>query len=360
MLGTLVLCALACRTPITPGDSRPADSSPPVDTPGETGEPPIVVLVNELMADNEGAVQDPDGGHPDWLELYNPGEEPVDLGGFALSDDWTDKACSVLPEGTLIEPGGWLLFWADGREESGHVAFSLSADGEGVGLFAPDGTAQDWINYPAQAEDYAWARLPDGAATWEAVARGTPGAANARIFEQSVVLVERGATWSYLDGGVYPGEGWTGLHFDDSGWASGPAPLGYGDDQPTQVSWGEDSAAKHITTWFRRRFTVAGDASASAASVELRVDDGALVWLDGAELLRQGMGAGEVGPDTLATDTVSGDAETVYTAWAVNPGLLAGGDHVLAVEVHQASAGSSDLTLDLSLTLRAWVAERAP
>ena len=362
MLGILALLTLACRTPIAPDDSRPTDSGPPDSgPPKDTGEPAVLVWVNELMADNETAVEGPDGDHPDWLELYNPADEPVDLGGWALSDDWTDKDCAVLPEGTAIEPGGWLLFWADGQEESGHVPFALSADGEGVGLFDPDGIAQDWVNFPAQAEDYAWARLPDGATTWEAVARGTPGAANARVEEQSVVLVERGAIWSYLDTGVPPGETWTELHFDDSTWASGPAPLGYGDDQTTQVSWGEDSANKHVTTWFRHRFTVAGGAEAEAVVLELRVDDGAVVWLEGAEVVRQGLGEGAVAPDTLATCTVSGDAETAYTAYSLDPDLLPEGDHVLAVEVHQASVESSDITLDLSLTLSTWVVVgRAP
>ena len=359
MLLLLAIVALAC----TPSDdsSTPTETAPPDETgtPGDSDPPetPREVYVNELMADNEGAVVDEEGTYTDWVELYNAGDEPVELGGYALSDDWTDKDMALLPEGTVIEAGGHLLLWADGREEAGHLPFRLSADGEGVGLFAPDGTAVDWVNYPAQAEDYAWTRIPDGVANWQRVPHGTPGTSNAWVERHVSSLVYRGDTWSYLDSGEYPGDAWTSTEYDDSGWASGPAPLGYGDYQPTELSYGDDPDAKHPTAWFRHSVEVPAGTATSAETVvlALRVDDGAVVWLNGAELLRQGMADGEITPESYAATSISGDAETDYTEHSFAPGLLLDGANQLAVEVHQYSGSSSDLTLDMELTTETWV-----
>jgi len=368
MLFLLVMLALGC-TPDTPpddstppGDSTPSgETSPPEETdpPPDDSAPPIVlpaVLVNELMSDNGGAYQRDDGAYEDWVELFNHGDEAVDLSGYALSDDWTDKDKAPFHDGTVIEAGGYLLLWADGSDEPGRLPFKLSSQGEGVGLFTAEGDSVDWITFPALVEDYAYARLPNGDDTWEQLARGTPGASNVRVEVQSVVVVAKGSTWAYLDSGEYPGETWVQPSFDDSDWASGPAPLGYGDSQTTQVSYGDDSSNKHITTWFRHGFEVSAEAleAASDASVELRVDDGGVVWLNGVELLRHGMAEGEFDADTYASDTASSDGESNYTAYDIDLALLNAGDNQLAVEVHQVSATSSDITLDLALEVEGW------
>ncbi|MCC6353556.1 MAG: hypothetical protein IT577_06700, partial [Verrucomicrobiae bacterium] len=68
----------------------------------------------------------------------------------------------------------------------------------------------------------------------------------------STNLVPFGATWRYLDTGSDPGPAWTSSAFNDSGWAAGPADLGYGDgDEATTVAFGPDSANKRVTTFFR-------------------------------------------------------------------------------------------------------------
>src|SRR5437763_11120974 len=73
----------------------------------------------------------------------------------------------------------------------------------------------------------------------------------------SVSLVSTGSVWKYLDNGSDQGTGWTAKDFDDSGWASGRAQLGYGDgDEATVVSFGPDANNKYITTYFRMHFNV--------------------------------------------------------------------------------------------------------
>jgi hypothetical protein len=348
---------LACRNEPDPVDTGPwRETDPPGDSEPWVDETPWV-LINELMAHNEGSVPDGQGGAPDWIELYNAESRAVDLSGFTMSDDWTDKGKATFYEGTTIEPGGWLLLWADGLEQPGHLPFELDAGGEGVGLFARDGTVLDWVTYPAMRADYVRARIPDGVSNWQAMPHGTPEAANYWVERSTGSLVPKGATWRYLDSGEYPGPSWTQASFDDSAWASGPAPLGYGDYQITQVGYGDDEAARHPTTWFRHAFEVpAGTAQAiDAATLALRVDDGAVVWLNGQEIQRQGLGEGEVGPDTWAEASVYGEAEEDYTEYPLEPTLLLDGTNQLAIEVHQHSPSSEDLTLDLELTTTTWV-----
>jgi hypothetical protein len=159
-------------------------------------------------------------------------------------------------------------------------------------------------------------------------------------------LLPAGSVWRYLDTAAPPPDTWADAAFDDSAWASGPAPLGYGDGQATALSYGPDPSAKPITAWFRTTFAVADPATAGALVLGLRRDDGAVVYLNGVELRRDNLPAGPLSSSTLASVTVSGGEEAVYFETGVPPELLVAGDNVLAVEVHQASRSSSDLTLD--------------
>ncbi len=226
-----------------------------------------------------------------------------------------------------------------------------------MGLFDGEGNAVNWVCYTTQREDHSWARLPDGSEDWDEVARGTPGSTNLRLEEQSTVLVEKGATWSYLDSGEYPGDDWTTEGFDDDTWASGTAPLGYGDSQTTQVSYGDNSSDKHPTTWFRLGFSMEGDLleRSDGMDLDLRVDDGCVVWINGEELMRQAMPDGDISADSYASATASGDGETSYAGYSYGTDRLVAGANVVAVEVHQANATSSDITIDLQLSLETWV-----
>lgn len=337
------------------GESGPGETGPGETGPGETSaEGAVPLVVNELMAENLGSVTDDLGAASDWLELYNAGDEALDLGGFTLSDDWTQPGLSALPEGTTLEAGGFLVLWADGQPELGdrHLGFRLAQGGEGVGVFDSSGEVVDWVVYGPQEADTSLARIPDGAETWEQTDYGTPGETNALVELVELSLVASGDTWRYDDSGVESEGDWRAVDFDDSGWSSGASPLGYGDTHATTLGYGDDANDKHPTTWLRLALEVDPSelAGAREATLELMVDDGALVWLNGEELARHNLADGEVGADDYASVTVSGDDETAWTAYEVDPALLLD-QNVLAVELHQASATSSDLQLDLTLTL---------
>jgi hypothetical protein len=177
----------------------------------------------------------------------------------------------------------------------------------------------------------------------------------ARVYEDdtsAATLVSRGSTWRYLDDGSDQGVAWRAPGFADGGWKQGPGQLGYGDgDEATVVSYGPSSASKYATTYFRRTFDVADASSVVGLSLGIVCDDGAAVYLNGVEAIpRINLPAGDITYQTWASATVGGTDESTYLALDVDPGLLVDGTNVVAVEVHQNSGASTDLSFDLELT----------
>ncbi len=163
-------------------------------------------------------------------------------------------------------------------------------------------------------------------------------------------LIAKGTTWLYLDDGSDQGTSWQDPGFDDSNWKSGQAQLGYGDgDEATVISYGPDGGNKYITTWFRKHFRVSAPLPAGYLRLEMLCDDAAIVYLNGREVLRYNLPTGTVTYRTTALSAVYGEAEQRYTAYYIPASLLHEGENILAVEVHQVSAVSSDLSFDLTL-----------
>ena len=168
------------------------------------------------------------------------------------------------------------------------------------------------------------------------------------------VLLPRGAktTWRYLDAGQKPDGDWKAAAFDDAKWKSGPAPLGYGDDGlGTEVSFGGSVRKKAITTWFRAGVDIGDPAKVEALLLQLRRDDGAVIYLNGQEVARSNMPVGPVTADTPATVALNDDAESVFHRFNVPAkDVVQQGRNTIAVEIHQADPQSSDLIFDLEIT----------
>ena len=165
-----------------------------------------------------------------------------------------------------------------------------------------------------------------------------------------VTLVPSGSTWSYLDDGSDQETGWREPDFDDTEWYSGAAPLGYGDgDEETLVSYGPDRYEKYITTYLRNSFTIKDTDQILSLVALLQRDDGAVLYLNGSEAARSNMPDGEPGFRTRAVYVASGAEETEYLTFHLDRSLLVRGKNVIAVEVHQVSEISSDLSFDLEL-----------
>ena len=139
------------------------------------------VVINELMASNEATIADATGEYADWIELYNPTSATIDLSGYYLTDKPSSPTKHQLPPGVSISPGAYLILWASGEPSRGdtHLGFSLSASGEFVGLYQPDGTTTvDAISFGAQRTDISWGRQPNATGGWSFLAPASPGASN--------------------------------------------------------------------------------------------------------------------------------------------------------------------------------------
>lgn len=168
-------------------------------------------------------------------------------------------------------------------------------------------------------------------------------------FLRGTTLLARGSTWKYLDTGVDPGPTWTRPSFPDASWASGPAPLGYGEgDEQTVVGYGPNPQQRPITTWFRTSFQVANPASYQGVRLALQRDDAAVLWINGREAYRDGLVRASSASTTAGYERIA-PGENAYATTLIDPRLLVAGTNVIAVEVHQFSAQSDDLSFDLEL-----------
>ena len=166
----------------------------------------------------------------------------------------------------------------------------------------------------------------------------------------AAVLVPAGAIWKYLDNGSDQGSAWRDPGFNDALWAANAAQFGYGDGgEVTVISYGPIATNKYITTYFRHAFDVADPSLYAGLTISLLRDDGAVVYLNGREVFRSNMPAGAINYRTRASANIGGADESTFYPTAVSTTNLASGRNLLAVEIHQASTNSSDVSFDLEL-----------
>ena len=155
-----------------------------------------------------------------------------------------------------------------------------------------------------------------------------------------------GSEWRFLDDGSDQGTAWRLPSFDDSGFESGFSELGFGDDPITTTDRFDSNGDQVITTYFRKTFDVTE--SFDTAELELFFDDGAAVYLNG-NLVDTVNLDGPINFQTLATDPVV-DGTTDFLDVS---DFLVVGSNTLAIEIHQVSATSSDLSFNAALTTSA-------
>ncbi|OGV92015.1 MAG: hypothetical protein A3K19_03420 [Lentisphaerae bacterium RIFOXYB12_FULL_65_16] len=163
------------------------------------------------------------------------------------------------------------------------------------------------------------------------------------ILSEKEVLSPAGVAWKYPSAGTnLDGSGWQQSAYDDSGWYAYDhadnhgAQYGYGDgDEATVLTAGPDDA-RFPTFYFRRQFSVANAAAYTGLQVRVLRDDGAVVYLNGAEIARSNMPEGEAITYTSKPVTiVAGEEEDLYQVVDLGAAGLVDGVNVLAVEVHQ-------------------------
>ncbi len=173
------------------------------------------------------------------------------------------------------------------------------------------------------------------------------------IFAQ---VISSGSTWKYLDNGTDQGTAWKNAAFNDINWASGASPLGYGDgDEATVVNFGGNTSNKYVTTYFRKSFSI----TTLFSNYKLRVkrDDGVVVYINGNEVFRDNIATNQT-YQTLAS-SASDDGNTWLETTIAGTNLQVG-TNIIAVEIHQTSVTSSDISFDFELLHPNYTVSRGP
>ena len=168
---------------VTVDAAGPAERPPEQDAPRPPAFPPEIdgrIVINEIMASNGLTLKNEAGLAGDWIELHNPTNRDVPLGGYALTDNFAVPVKAVLAPGLVVKAGGYLLLWLDGAVDRGptHVPLKLAAEGGTLGLARPDGSFISRLVYGAQETDFSAAREPDASDFWKIQWHPSPGAAN--------------------------------------------------------------------------------------------------------------------------------------------------------------------------------------
>ncbi len=187
-----------------------------------------VLVINELMASNAGAVMSPAINFDSWIELYNPGDKAVNLSGMYLSDDASNLKLWRIPSGVGSVPAkGFKVIWL-GSDDIKPTQAPFHLDCDGGSIYLSDATGQLLVSevYPEAMSRTAWARTTDGGEQWGWTATPTPDASNAtatfaserldapkvsvdsRIFSSGTLQVKvdipEGATLMYTTDGSLP------------------------------------------------------------------------------------------------------------------------------------------------------------
>lgn len=183
-------------------------------------------------------------------------------------------------------------------------------------------------------------------------------------FGASEIVVPAGSVWKYQPITNDIGFTWVLNSYNDDSWASGPAQLGYGDqDENTVVPFSfDEQGRKNISTYFRRSFNLANSSLITNLVVRLLRDDGGIVYVNGLEVFRSNMPTGDVTHSTVALSGV-GAPEEINVFFEANvvisSSLLREGRNTVAVEIHQVAPTSADISFDLELIAES-LASRPP
>lgn len=249
-------------------------------------------------------------------------------------------------EGTNVKGGPFDLFQDD---------VTYKTEPEGQISIAPTGVVTATENAsPVDVEVWAEVNVDGKSLTTDRVTLSV-------VEHAETALLEPGAEWAYLDDGSEQDEEWRQPGFDDSGWETGNAPLGYpeGDEDSefgeieSVIGYGDEESDKYPTSYFRTLFDVEDpEAIGNLGLIDFVVDDGAIVYLNGEEIGRYNLPEGDIPSDSYLLDFAgkeipeeNKDERITLDEEALD--LLVAGENVLAVQVHQDSPQSSDVYWDM-------------
>ncbi|MGC8830247.1 MAG: lamin tail domain-containing protein [Verrucomicrobiia bacterium] len=273
------------------------------------------------------------------------------------------RATSSVATITVLEPGITITSPADGATFTDTNAITINA----IALI-PSGSMTNvsfYVNGNFIATGISAINQSTYSATWNNVVPGVHRilavgwADSGTIFTSAPVyiavaykLIPSNSVWKYLDDGTDQGTAWRNLDFDDSQWAEGMAELGYGDatnsrPENTLLNYGPDPNNKYITYYFRKKIIIPDPQSYTNFVIRIMRDDGAVVYINGTEVGRFNLPAGNITYSTLANNAA--DDGTVFYPATVPVSVILPGTNIIAVEIHQSSLNSSDISFDFEL-----------
>ncbi|MCF7708165.1 MAG: lamin tail domain-containing protein [Verrucomicrobia bacterium] len=296
----------------------------------------------------------------EFIELYNTRGTAVDLSGWSF-----DGAIHyIFPEGSIIPPGGYLVISQSPETIMSKHEISalgpwegkLNNEGENVQLYDATRNSVDAVDYRSV---FPWPIAANGeggsmelihprldnnlGSSWKTKIPDT-------IQQPEVFISESDDTWRLRKGTNEPSTtlySWTKPEFvEDDTWRTIETPVGYGDNDDRTVLG--DMPGNYTTAYLRHTFLTDSNAVPSTLDLRLYVDDGAIIWINGKEVLRRHVSSGE-----KRFDDVTGAAHhereweniRIMNAWE----FLVPGRNVLAVQVLNTDIDSSDLSFDLEL-----------
>ncbi len=243
------------------------------------------LVLNEGTNKNASLISDEDGDFESWIELYNNGPATINLLNYGLSDDSLEYLKWQFPN-VQIEPSAYLLVYISGKDRK------------------PLSTIDHW-EQPVK-EDVLWKYIVPNAATPTS---------------------------------------WKNTGYDDALWNTGEASVGYGDgDDNSLVASGTKSV------YLRYEFSIDDTSKIANALFSIDYDDGFVAYLNGHVIALNGFDAGSPaynaysGVDHEAAMYGGGAPENFLLEEDSIKAWINNGTNTLAVEVHNASAASSDLT----------------
>ncbi len=298
-------------------------------------------VISEFMASNQNSIRDDDGDRSDWIELRNPGAEPVDLGGWFLTDSAANKSKWTFPAVTL-PGGGYLLVWASSKDRRDpaaplHTNFNLSAGGEYLALIRPDGqtaAAEFAPAYPPQFPDISY---------------GTSTTVN------EITLVDKAtAARVFVPDSNALGTTWRASSFNDTSWLTGTFAVGFmnnanpnlqSDLGADLIALGTGIVGTGRSAYARARFTIVNPAAVASLTLRVNYDDGFHAWINGANIAKSpnAPNEGALTYNSTAGNHGPGAFETFDVSSRI--GSLVAGENVLALQVLNTNATSSDLFL---------------
>lgn len=241
------------------------------------------VVINEFMSSNNSILPDDDGQYYDWIEIYNSSGSKLDLSSYYLSDDTTNIFKWQLPN-IELEPDSFLVFMASGKNEREITSH------------------------------------------WE-------------------TIINWGDNWHYYNGSSNPPpQNWNLEEFNESVWSEGPSGFGFGDSDDATV------LPSATSIYIRKKFVIDDTVNINDVLLHIDYDDAFVAYLNGVEIARSNIGTPDIPPANNEFAS-SGREATIYSGGSPEKfivdnwdSILVSGENVLAIQVHNISTNSSDMS----------------